>query len=161
MLQFDIRGNITPGGLLKSKLHELEQYFVHNIESNTRKDHFNKYLKYSNDLKSITGSKCLKQWINGSFVNSRNINPKDIDFLTFIDSEIIIELGERLNNFRPAGCWEFYEVDAYIIEVHPSNSPLFNRFTLSDMSCWQEWFSQTRRYKKGQKYSKGFLEIYF
>jgi hypothetical protein len=52
-------------------------------------------------------------------------------------------------------------VDAYIIEVHPIGGVYYNRYTLPDMAYWQDLFSTTRRNVQGQKFSKGFLEIFY
>jgi hypothetical protein len=161
MLNFDRRGNLTPSGLISSNIPELENYFVNNIQSNTRSNNYQKYRKYSDDLKNLVGGQILRQWINGSFVNSRNRNPRDIDLVTFVDHQTIVQLGTRLNNLRPLAVWEIYEVDAYIIEVHPAGSVYYNRFTHSDILYWENRFSNTKRNRMGQMFSKGFLEIYY
>lgn len=159
MLQFDIRGNLSPAGLIQSNLNEINQYLVNNLVSGIRSGHFQKYVQYSYDLKRIIGGGLIKQWINGSFVNSRKRNPKDIDFVSFIDHQIIVQLGNSLDDFRPLGSWNKYRVDAYIIEVYPIGTTLYKRFTLPDIRYWEDLFSNTRRNSSGEKFSKGFLEI--
>lgn len=161
MLYFDIRGNLRPSGLISSNVPELEDYFVNNIPTDSRMINFHRYRRYSDELKNLMGGQILKQWINGSFVNSRNRNPRDIDLITFIDHQTIVQLGNRLNNFRPYAVGEIYEVDAYIIEVHPVGSVMYNRFTHSDILYWENRFGNTRRNRTGQMFSKGFLEIFY
>ena len=46
MLKFDERGNLKPYGIVQSSLEEMKDYFVNNIESETRKANFEKYLQY-------------------------------------------------------------------------------------------------------------------
>jgi len=159
MLQFDIKGHLKPSGLISSDVNETRRYFVENIPSNTRMDNFQKYLKYSDDLKVLLNGQKLRQWINGSFI-TRKRDPKDIDLVTFIEHQTIKKLGRKLDNFRPELCWSVYGVDAYIIEEYPDGSELY-KFTDFDMKEWSFSFSQTRRNRKGVKSLKGFLEIYY
>ena len=88
MLSFDHRGNLTPYELIQANVNEFKHFFVDRIQSRTRLDNFNKYIKYSEDLKSLLEGKTLKQWINGSFVTKKT-NPKDIDVVTFLEHDII------------------------------------------------------------------------
>ncbi len=159
MLSFDSKGYLKPIGLVPSTVKEMREALVDSIDSEVRREHFQKYLKYSADLKKLLGGKPLTQWINGSFV-TRKLNPKDIDFVTFIDHAQIKKLGHKLDSFRAGGSWENYGVDAYIIEVYPINSKHF-KFTEYDLIEWREQFTVTRRNRKGEKFTKGFLEIIY
>jgi hypothetical protein len=80
MLNFDERGNLKPYECIHSSVDELKDYFVTAIKSETRISNFEKYLKYSADLKQLSGGKSLKQWINGSFVTMKP-DPDDIDLV--------------------------------------------------------------------------------
>ncbi len=137
----------------------MKAFLVEGIVSDTRVANFDKYIKYSNDLKKLVGGKNLKQWINGSFV-TRKINPKDIDLVTFVDYSTIKRLGNKLDNFRTEDSWLIYGVDAYIFEVYPKDSSLY-KFTHSDISYWHAQFNRTRVNRKGIKFPKGFLEIIY
>lgn len=104
--------------------------------------------------------KSLKQWINGSFVSSLK-NPKDIDFVTFIDYDLRKEYESDLKLFEANQANSRYQVDAYIITVFPKGHEKVFLFE-SDKSYWTERFSFTRRnLRTGRKYPKGFLEIIY
>jgi hypothetical protein len=158
MLNFDSKGNLKPYKPILCGVKDLKEHLVDNIESTTRKDNYDKYIKYSSDLKALTGCE-IKQWINGSFVTQK-INPKDIDLISFLDHETIKKLGTKLDPFKPKISWTTYGVDAYILEVYPPNHQFLN-FTTSDIAQWTEWFGQTRVTRNGIKNKKGFLEIIY
>ena len=159
MLQFDLRGNLKPHKPIQCGLKDLKRHFVDEIESDSRLDNYKKYLRYSNNLKTLLGNRKLKQWLNGSFVTKKR-NPKDIDLVTFIDNNTIELFGDRLNTFRGVEGWEVYKVDAYIIPVHSPQSKLVN-FTELDTTEWLYLFGHTKLNRKGQVFGKGFLEIFY
>lgn len=156
MLIFDSKGNLKPYQPISSNVNNLKKFLIDGITSDSRKLNFEKYIKYSDDLKLLV-KKQLEQWINGSFVTTK-INPKDIDLVTFLDSETIRKLGSKLDPFRPPFSWERYGVDAYILEVYPTDSKLY-RFSESDRLYWLDLFSHTRPNRQGIRNKKGFLEI--
>lgn len=160
MLVFDKRGNLEPYEPIGSDVNELKVCFVDGIPSKTRLENFEKYIKYSDALKAMLGGTVLKQLVNGSFV-TRKLNPKDVDLVTFLDHEIIQQYGSRLNDFRADKSWLLYGVDAYIVEVHPETSSLYNQFTKSDIAEWYYLFRHTRLNRKGEKFTKGFIEIFY
>lgn len=161
MLNFDVKGNLTPYQPILCKVSEMKKYLVDLVPtSSTRRDNYAKYRKYSNDLKKVLGLKEIKQWVNGSFV-TKKLNPKDIDFLTLVDHSLVQTLGSQLDNFRPPKCWDVYEVDAYLLEMHPEGSDFHKRFTQSDMAYWYDQFNHTRVNRVGRKLPKGFLEIIY
>ena len=84
MIDFDKRGLLAPNTIIPISLSDFKIHFVDLIPSETRLLNFEKYIRYSDDLKSLLGLETLKQWINGSFATSSK-NPKDIDLVTFID----------------------------------------------------------------------------
>ena len=157
MLNFDTRGNLKPYEPINSSIEEFKEYFVNGIPSKTREDNFNKYKRYSDDLKALLNGMPLKQWINGSFVSKKS-NPKDIDLATFLNHSTINILGSKLADFKPDRSWIVYGVDAYIIEVYPEDSNLF-KYTKSDIAEWLHLFSHTRRNRNGLNFMKGFIEI--
>jgi hypothetical protein len=159
MIVFDKKGNLSPYEPIQATVAELEKYFVESFESATRRDNFEKYIRYSSDLKKLLGDQPLRQWVNGSFVTKKN-NPKDVDLITFIDHKTVRKLGSKLDDFRPRLSWEKYGVDAYLLEVYPDSSE-FQKFTRLDIAEWQDLFSKSRPNRKGQKFKKGFLEIIY
>lgn len=100
----------------------------------------------------------MDKW--GSFTSKRVINPKDIDLVSFISIEQIQELGEAIKPFTPSQCWDKYEVDAYIVEIHQESSE-FYFFNQSDMAYWLEQFGMSKRNRRGLREAKGFLEIIY
>jgi hypothetical protein len=159
MLKFDNRGYLTPYKAISSTVKEMKEYFVDNIRSETRKKIFEKYVVYSNELKSALGGIPLKQWVNGSFVTKEK-NPQDIDLVTFIDSVLVKKHGRKLDLFKSGASWKHYGVDAYIVEAHPNSSEKHELMEY-DMRDWQNVFSNNRRDKYGLRTRKGFLEIIY
>ena len=96
MLNFDLRGNLFPYEIIPCDLSEFSSVFVDKFSnSQSRKLHFDRYLKYSTDLKILVDLPFLKQWVNGSFVTLKN-NPDDIDFITFLDHSVVKSLDKNL-----------------------------------------------------------------
>ena len=156
MITFDNNGLLTPDRAISCTLDELRIHFVDNIPSKTRLGIFNNYVEYSNNLKKLLGVKELKQWINGSFVTSIQ-NPKDIDFVTFIDSDIANTHRVDLEKFISNNSLLNIGIDPYIIEVYKKDDPLHVRYE-SDKAYWTNKFDKTRRDRTGIKNPKGFLE---
>lgn len=125
----------------------------------SRKEIFEKYILYSEDLKKLLGGMPLKQWVNGSFVTKER-NPKDIDLVTFVDHHIIKKQGSRINIFRAQGSWENYGVDAYIVESFPMKSKK-HKITEFDSRDWLNLFTNNRPDNYGRQNKKGFLEIIY
>jgi len=148
---------LIPNSNIESSIFELNNYFVAQIPTDSRRSLYENYLSYSNEMKFILGVNKLKQWINGSFVTKVK-NPKDIDLVTFLDFESRLkfefelrELHERIYNLKIG-------VDAYLVTVFPeehSKSFLYK----SDYAYWLDRFTKTRGNHSGRKLSKGFLEI--
>ncbi len=159
MLHFDERGNLKPYDCIRSSIDEMKDYFVNAIESETREKNFEKYMRYSSDLKRHSGGRELKQWINGSFVTMKN-NPNDIDLVTFLDQEQIRNLGKFIENFKMHNGLLLYGVDAYIVEEYPLSSNRFS-YTAGNKAYWNMQFVNTKMNRLGRKYRKGFLEIIY
>jgi len=149
MLKLNAKGLLAPGDPIQCKLSDMKTYFVDAFLSETRKANFDRYIKYSTDLKSLLGGVKIMQWINGSFV-TRKTNPKDIDIISFVSHVSVRALGSKLLPFRPPGSWDNYGVDAYILEVHLSNSKHYS-FTELDIKYWRNQFGHTRPNRKGVK----------
>jgi hypothetical protein len=157
-LAFDANGYITPSEKITVDLETLKHYFVDNFpNSETRKGLFDNYLRYLDAFaKEITPN--FTQWINGSFVTQKE-NPKDIDFVTFIDAAIFEQKTSNgiLHNYYSFS-WEKENVDAYILDVFPEND--FN-FLSHTVELSNQWFRRFKKVKENPNLSKGFLEISF
>jgi hypothetical protein len=140
-----------------SDLIELEKIFVKDIQTLRRRELFNNYIRYTNELKSRCGSVELTQWIDGSFVTKKP-GPGDIDLVTFIDFSIAERLDDDLKDFKYPLSEIIFGVDAYLIKRYPPIHPM-HRLYISDTAYWMDHFSKTRRNRIGNKLRKGFLEI--
>jgi len=157
MLVFNHTGLLVPDTLIVSSFKELEDEFVIKIPTTKRQEIFNAYVKYIEDFKNVCNLDELHQWVNGSYVTKRT-NPGDIDLVTFLDYDVVEQLGNKLDNFKYPNSEMIYGVDAYIVEVYPENHK--ERFKyISDRAYWYDRFTKTRRIR-GNKLSKGFLEIF-
>lgn len=157
MLKFNSSGFLFPDKQIASSIEELEQYFVKDIKSSRRKEIFDSYCNYSNDLKETCNLEVLVQWIDGSFTTKKE-NPNDIDLVTFLDYRIASSI--QLKNFVYPKSLEIYKVDAYIVVTYPDehkNSFLY----MSDKFYWIDHFNKTRRNRKGYRHPKGFLELQY
>lgn len=159
MITFDRRGLLVPNTIIQCTLSELYSEFVENIESKTRSDIYSNYVDYSDKLKELLGVRTLKQWINGSFV-TKIAHPKDIDFVTFIESDLVERFESELKNFTSNDNLLSLGVDSYIIKVYDENAGSSFFKYQSDMAYWIDKFDKTRRNRRtGVKSPKGFLEI--
>ena len=159
MLYFNQSGLLVPGSVISSNLKELEAEFVTNMPAMERIMHFKSYIKYSDALKKLCGNKTFVQWIDGSFVTKEQ-KPKDIDVVTFIDFQLITALGNLLQSFKYPVSETMFQVDAYIVAVYPIQHKKCHLYE-HDKAYWIDQFDTTRRNKKGNRLSKGFLEIIY
>jgi len=160
MITFDRKGLLTPNREISCTLAELKINFVDNFNSKTRLEIFNNYVEYSKNLKELLRIKELKQWINGSFV-TKKINPKDLDFVTFVDFDLFEEHEEALKSLTSNQEWLDIGIDAYILKIYPVEHKSY-AFYQADKSYWIDKFDKTRRNNRtGLKSAKGFLEIIY
>lgn len=160
MIKFDSKGYIFPYGPLQSNLEEVHSMFVFN---DRRKELFEGYLRYIQDLKQIVDSPIL-QWVNGGFVTKAKdkAHPKDIDIVTFLAHSVYDQL-DRANNkalqgFKYPVSVANYQVDGYIVKVYPPTHR-FHALTQGDRLDWLHRFSRTKADRKGVKHEKGFIEL--
>ena len=159
MLTFTEKGFLIPNKQIPSSINELEAEFVTAINSNTRKELFDLYLKYSSDLKTVCNGAEIRQWVNGSFA-TKKANPRDIDFVSFIDYKLIGDNEDIFGRFRNPDSVKQYSVDAYVVIEYPEDHKNHNRF-LGDKLYWRDHFDKTEPNIRGVKWPKGFLEILY
>lgn len=111
---FDEHGFLKPYEVLDFDLKTFSDTFVINEQ---RKRLFENYMNYTTKLCSVV-SNSIYQWIDGSFVSKKE-NHRDIDFVTFIDSNTVFENKNKLKNFLYPLSKKLYGVDAYIVKVFP------------------------------------------
>lgn len=156
MLVFNHSGLLVPDSKITSSIAALEDEFVIKLPSKKRQDLFKSYAQYCEDFKKACGLDKLHQWVNGSFVTKKLI-PGDIDIVTFLNHDMVQNLGQTLDNFKYPNSEAIYGVDAYIVEVYPEGHPK-RYFYTSDWAYWYDRFTKTRRIK-GNRLAKGFLEM--
>lgn len=155
---YDIRGFLRPYQIIQADLPTIKSNFVDSFEeTSTRQQLYQGLLTYNQDLSNLLENPPYSQWLNGSFISTK-INPRDIDLVTLLDHELIKQHESDLKPFLSQSSRPFYGIDAYIIRIYPEKHPLFSR-TQSDLAYWAHWFSRTRRNRKKQTFSKGFIEI--
>ena len=157
MLEFNAAGLLIPSSIIKSTLNEFEKYFAVESPENIRKDLFDQYFIYKNNLKNVCGNDELRQWIDGSFVTKKLV-PLDVDLVTFIPHEIAENKEKELKEFIYPVSLAKYGLDCYIIVVYPESHKLHFAFR-SDCSYWINQFDKTKPSKRHKRIPKGFLEI--
>ena len=116
---------------------------------------------YTNDLHELLKSPII-QWIDGSFVNNRTVNPNDVDFVTWIDYEVYLSNEAAIDSkFSKDSVNNFYEkLDAYTYKSYPKIHKSYDTYA-ADAAYWREWFSSTRVNRAKQRFKKGFIQLKF
>ncbi len=138
MLQFNSKGLLIPETVIPSILEEFELEFVIKPDNEKRRGLFHQYQSYCDNLKTICGNISLTQWVNGSFT-TKSKDPADIDLVTFIDAGIVKKNEATLRDFVYPKSMLNYQMDAYIIVIHPVDSKM-HFVTNADRLYWMEHF---------------------
>lgn len=153
VLAFDKHGHLTPNHCIEIETSVFGQFFVEAFSnSQTRTNLFENWYIYNQNLKRILQVSSLTQWINGSFVTSKQ-NPKDIDFVTFIPFLLFEQYEKELEDF-----WSFAledkGLDAYLVKQYMPETLFFDDY-LSIKALW------TKRFIDGRNHAmqKGFIEL--
>jgi len=157
-LAFDDNGFLVPHQPLPVDLRTMERVFVEALPSSqTRQRLFVHFLRYLEGFKSRVGRR-FTVWVNGSYVTQR-LNPKDLDFVVFLDYRVYEEQEPFLDKF-----WSFSleaeGLDAYLVKAFPAGHPLHQQ-TLSDRALWLSLYQKTKWREDNAFYEKGFLELNF
>ena len=160
MLQFDENGYLLPHDVLETTLDEFQAVFVDAFpESETRRWLFDNYLDWIFDFQRDIFP-YFTQWIDGSFVTQK-LNPKDIDFVTFLDGRVfeIKEKRKELDRF-----WSFSNedkgLDAYLIADLSREHHDFSKIENQKL-IWRELYGHTRNAPLKPRLPKGFVQINF
>lgn len=151
-LEFDELGYLKPHQIIRCDLESVKEYFVTAFPvSKTRHQLWESYLQYVQDLQNKVTPHFI-QWLDGSFLTKKH-DPKDIDIVTFIDSEVFKAKESVLEKY-----WSFalepQGLDAYFVEVYHRTDSRYEIITENYRTIWKERFGKDRL---GQV--KGFLEI--
>jgi hypothetical protein len=158
-LAFTTDGFLSPFEKITIDISTFKNVFVDDFpNSTTRKAIFDNYLRYLDDFsKEITPN--FTQWIDGSFVTLKE-NPRDIDFVTFINVDLYNNKEEIIDKFLSFSL-ENQGLDAYILQIYPKENFLYQSYTLQNIENWSKRFSKTKKNTNGIDFPKGFLEINF
>jgi len=157
---FDIRGNLKPYERIKLDVQDFKSTFLDSFdEDSTRHDLYDRHLDYIENFRDkVTGN--FTQWINGSFVTNKK-NPNDIDFVSLVDFSVAIEREDIIRReFIRNDALKRYGLDAYLLIVYPEDHKLRNHTKL-DILYWNDWFTKSRKDKRGKRYPKGYVELEF
>lgn len=158
MLEFNSHGFLKPSGAIASSLEEMKEYFVDQFPDSPRREHFERFVAYSQALKKVLGDKPIRYWINGSFVTKKRF-PNDIDVVAFIDQASDALFHEQLAGFRSPNCQKAHGIDGYFLLTYPEGHP-HKFYESSDTAYWLDHFSKTRADRHGRKHEKGFLDFF-
>jgi hypothetical protein len=153
-LEFDKIGHLIPYGLIPTNLETAEAIFVNAFTaSETQRRIWQDLLDYLTELRAQLGTN-FESWLDGGFT-TRKVNPSDVDFVVFVETEIYQRHLQIIDEFRVRRTKCGVCMDGYFVEVFPEAHP--NHFyTRSEQAYWLDWFSRNRRKKP-----KGFLKLIF
>lgn len=150
---FDEYGNLAPYEVQGMELVEFEAFFVGAFGlSDTRRRLFGNYLRYVEELRNIVGTGFV-QWIDGSFVANK-LNPRDIDFVTFLDGQRYQRYAKDLMRLRQYRLNKEMGTDGYFVAVHPEGHEQYQDYVM-DRAEWLFTFGTTRTPKR----NKGIVEL--
>ncbi|WP_088005636.1 DUF6932 family protein [Indiicoccus explosivorum] len=86
-LQFDHRGNLTPGIIRNISLQNFKIFFVEAFpDSETRERNYEGFSRFIAEIKRVNIFEAVtKFWIDGSFVTNKE-DPKDVDLVFYLDA---------------------------------------------------------------------------
>jgi hypothetical protein len=161
-MKFDERGNLVEP--VELNIVQFRETFVDKWQRDmsTRLAIFDVFKTYILDFRNLITPDFV-MWIDGSFVTIKRDNPRDIDFVSFIDYKIYDEKKPLIDSrFNKYGAPNHYGtlLDAYVCSVYPTtHEHAFN--TKSDEMYWLKQFSYTRPDRQHRKYPKSFVKIKF
>jgi hypothetical protein len=153
--QFDLLGYLKPYDLVDFTFDEFRYYFVEKYPNSvTRKDIFEKYLRYLNDFQNMVTTDFI-QWIGGSFVTDV-VNPNDIDFITIVNHRTVASKNQVIRaQFEGEIGFKNYDVDAYFIRTYPYGHDKFWIYE-KDTVIWRNDFGTDR-----DNLPKGIVQLKF
>ncbi|WDF78458.1 hypothetical protein PQ469_00370 [Mucilaginibacter sp. KACC 22773] len=97
MIVFNTRGLLIPETIIPSTLSEFEVEFAVKLSDGKRKELFDQFKLYCNNLKAVCDNKAIVQWIDGSYF-TKSKNPSDIDLVSFLITKQLKRRRMSLNN---------------------------------------------------------------
>lgn len=147
-IRFDENGFIKPYVAIETDLETFQTLFAFNPH---RTRLFNEYIEFLTILKNMpVGS--FYQYVNGSYT-TRLAFPKDIDFVSFVDSVFYRKFESRLHEV--AKDFKQYGLDAYFEPVFPETH-FMNAVTRYNTADWKQLYGRDRQFRR-----KGFIQLNF
>jgi hypothetical protein len=97
MIVLNPRGLLIPETIIPSTLSEFEVEFSVKLSDGKRKELFDQFKLYCDNLKTVCDNKAIVQWIDGSYV-TKSKNPSDIDLVSFLITKQLKRRRMSLNN---------------------------------------------------------------
>lgn len=153
-MEFDAYGNLTPYSLIKIDVDTFRQQFVEQFPFSTKRSWlFDVFLSYMNDVKQIVKTE-VSVWVDGSFI-TRKPEPKDIDFVVFIDYQVYYQFEQAIEQIRQRRFLENSGIDGYFVIHYPEGHRRRNWFE-SDQIRWLHDFGTSLANRK-----KGIVQLSF
>jgi hypothetical protein len=144
---------VLPQGIHQITESEFTDFFVRSFSNSTARALIDE--KYANFRQLIQSYLSSIQWVDGSFVESKD-NPNDVDVVFFVSALDWNNLPTDDINFLD-DLFEFecfsYKTDAYLVFEFPNNHPQYQAYQNWRL-YWTSWFSHTR-----SGVIKGFIEL--
>ncbi|MGB3779932.1 MAG: hypothetical protein WA960_16335 [Tunicatimonas sp.] len=84
-----------------------------------------------------------------------------MDFVSVVDFSVIEEREDIIKSeFIRDDALKKYGLDAYLLIVYPEDHKL-RAYTKSDVLYWNDWFTKSRKDRRGKRYPKGYVELEF
>lgn len=156
-MTFDQYGHLTPYEIIPTDIQTFEAMFKEGVrESRTRTPIFEAYLDYLDRLHQIVGGG-FYQWIDGSFITQK-VDPKDIDFVTFLDFGQMQRHEKELNTLRKMRYEGKRYLDNYFVSTYPKEHSKFYLYEIEHLE-WLHRFERDTR--KKMKHTKGIIQLNF
>ncbi|MCY7351756.1 MAG: hypothetical protein LH606_13990 [Cytophagaceae bacterium] len=158
-MEFDQFGHLTPYEVIETNLSTFEAVFARAFpKSQTRSGIFAEYIRYVTRLRDTVGED-FTMWVNGSFVTQK-LNPRDIDFVTFLDSERYNAHENELGELRQLRLEQGSLTDGFFVKVYPESHPN-RKFYGLDRSEWLFDFGRSRTRYNTPFRNKGIIQLTF
>lgn len=147
--------DFTAEGLLPEGIHsadeiEIKQRLVDEFHySNTRESVHSGLCEYRSELCLLALK--IEQWVDGSFVDQRRIDPEDVDLVNFCQqtqlNTLPPEAQSRANNLLGGGreTIETYKCHTFVVVKYPDNHPMAEGYE-ERRRYWRDWFSTPQEY---------------
>lgn len=158
-MEFDVFGHLFPYEVIQSDLITFEAVFVTaSPASQTRNQIYEAFTTYMGQLREVVGEGFFV-WVDGSFV-TRKLNPRDIDFVTFLDFDLYAKHEVNLEALRQLRFERGSLTDGFFVKVYPQNHPN-RKFYELDRAEWLFDFGRSRTRHNTPFRNKGLVELTF